>query len=149
MRGIEIARLLRRCWKIRRVFKGVYASDNLPKHVRKGSASAFVINLDPSHEPGSHWVALYISPFGNATYFDSYGVGPLIPSIAGFISKHSQTFRYNTIVIQDIISRTCGLYCVHFIRKMAVGVTLSEFLSPFKPHHPRFNDKKILALVRG
>ena len=82
MNGMTIRKLLIKDWTVKQIFRGVFSSDCLPKHVRKGVAHAFVINTDPHYKPGTHWVAVYVSAFGRATYFDSFGMLPFPQTIA-------------------------------------------------------------------
>ena len=39
------------------VFKGVFASNRLPKYIPKGKTVALIANMDPSHKPEQHWMA--------------------------------------------------------------------------------------------
>ena len=39
--------------------------------------SAYVINSDPSSEPGEHWVAVYFDKRGRGECFDSYRLSPI------------------------------------------------------------------------
>ena len=41
-------------------FRGVYAIDEIKSIKTVSYPSSFVINLDPSYKPGSHWVAVYL-----------------------------------------------------------------------------------------
>ena len=63
------------------IFKGVFSSNNLPSKKNFTIPAAFIINLSPSHEPGSHWVGIYINKKRIGYYFDSYGYLPKIKSI--------------------------------------------------------------------
>ena len=56
-------------------FRGVYAIDEMNLIKTVSYPSSFVINLDPSYKPGSHWVAVY---------FDKNGVGEFFYSFAGY-----------------------------------------------------------------
>ena len=51
----------------------VVAKDTLPEVVSTYS-SAFVCNTHDSHQPGEHWVAMYVDEIGD--YFDPYGQKP-------------------------------------------------------------------------
>ena len=51
-------------------FKGVYAIDEMKLIGTVSYPSSFVINLDPSYKPGSHWVAVYFDRNGIGEYFD-------------------------------------------------------------------------------
>ena len=55
-------------------FIGVFSSDILPSYAQTGY---YVVNLDTSQQPGSHWIAIKISKSKcQNEYFDSYGLGP-------------------------------------------------------------------------
>ena len=57
-------------------FKGVYAIDEMKLIKTVSYPSSFVINLDPSCKPGSHWVAVYFDRNGVGEYFDSFARYP-------------------------------------------------------------------------
>ena len=147
MRGYELQDLLCRDWYVRKSFVGIFPSNQLPRKVLKGESRAFVFNTDPHYKRGSHWVALFINSFGDATYFDSFGLPPIQASIKRFILNNSRSLRYNSIPIQSLVSKACGLFCIHFIRVMCRGGTLRDVLSHFNPYSQSFNDRKIKNLV--
>ena len=72
MNTLQIERLLKKGLKSKTIFKKVCALDQLEKPT---FPSAYVINSDPSSEPGEHWVAVYFDKRGRGEYFDSYGLG--------------------------------------------------------------------------
>ena len=148
MNGRQIRDLLIKDWSVKQIFRGVFSSDGLPKQVRKGVAHAFVINTDPHDKPGAHWVALYVSAFGRATYFDSFGMLPFPQTIADFLTYNQWTLRSNPVTLQSFDTSTCGLYCVLFIKYMCRGESLQNFLNLFKPHSPAYNDRKIRSLCQ-
>ena len=51
-------------------FRGVYMRDNLPKTPYPQECG--IMNLNTSHQPGSHWVCYY-KDNGKRIYFDSFG----------------------------------------------------------------------------
>jgi hypothetical protein len=74
----------------------------------------YIINLNNSTEPGSHWVALIKSKNDLLYYWDSYGMPPLIEILK--INKNK--IFYNKYNIQDIKDENCGYYCIWFIYHM-------------------------------
>ena len=54
-------------------FGGVLAQDELKLEYNK-SPKFYVVNTDPSHLPGEHWVAFYTG--GRPEFFDSTGHSP-------------------------------------------------------------------------
>ena len=51
-------------------FRGVFMRDNLPKTQYQQECG--IMNLNTSHQPGSHWVCYY-KDNGKRVYFDSFG----------------------------------------------------------------------------
>ena len=148
MIGYEIESILNRAdWRVKGVFRGVFSKDTLPKYLPSGQAHALVCNLSHSKHPGTHWVAIYISPFGDLTYFDSFGRAPDVTEIDIFINNHARTVTYNRLPIQGSITRTCGLYCIYFIIKRCEGFGLTKILSIFHPFKPEVNDSLIIKYV--
>lgn len=97
-------------------FAGVFASDTLPdpKQLDLKCDTCFVINLDPSFKPGSHWVCVILKPScAKNYYFDSYGIKPFIKSICSFLA--GKDFIYNNKRLQHPLSTTCGEWCIFFI----------------------------------
>ena len=72
-------------------FIGVFSSDTLPSYAQTGY---YVVNLDTSQQPGSHWIAIKISKSKcKNEYFDSYGLGP--PTVH-FIKFMKYNYIYNS-----------------------------------------------------
>ena len=149
MNGATIKKLLTEQWPAKYIFRGVYPSDRLPKHVPEGMAHAFVINTDTHTKPGEHWVAVYVSPFAKATYFDSFGMVPFPKAIDTFIRDNGWRLQTNPITLQSFTAATCGLYCVLFIEHMCKGGKLRDFLQRFNPLCPLTNDRKIQAIFHN
>ena len=136
MDGIQINRLLRPL----NIFRGVYASDRLPISPRNG---VYIINLDPSNLPGSHWVAVYLRNH-LAEYFDSYGLLPFVPNIINFLKTF--TVIHNRVQIQSFRSDICGEYCCLYTVSKSLGQTLHKFLTHFHHTIPHINDCRALKL---
>ena len=101
-------------------FRGVFTKDTLPSQALKG---AYVINMEDdldSHghsNPGTHWVALFISSDGNAAYSDSFG-SPPPESVVHFGEhgkKHRRHLAYTSKQLQNIQSDVCGWYAIYFL----------------------------------
>ena len=145
MRGYELRDLLMKDWRVRAVFRGVFASDKLPE-LSSGISHAIIVNLDKSYNPGTHWCAIFISAHGDLVYFDSFGMYPYVPSVKHFITQHSRTLQYNTVPIQSLLSKTCGLYAVYFIERMCRGDNLNKIVSKFNPYSSSWNDNRIIQM---
>ena len=75
---------IRKYYKNKPRFNGVYSRDNLPK-IKYG---AYVINLDEYSDIGTHWVALYVQNNNDSViYFDFFGVEHIAKEIKAFINN--------------------------------------------------------------
>ena len=86
-------------------FKGVYASDKIPK--LNDLSPYAILNLDTSKEAGSHWVA--IAKHGNNTYlYDSFGRNDtrIIPNLQ--FSGNGRIINTDNDVEQKIEETNCG-----------------------------------------
>ena len=112
----------------------------------------YIINLDEEHEEGTHWTGLYLSTH-YAIYFDSFGLSPP-QQIKDYV--RNWPLVYNTVQIQDIMSKACGYYVLDFIKffskykdkdlntNLKVGHKMSKFLQPYDVND-RSNNEKILS----
>ena len=148
MNSKQLAAVLLRDLCSRRVFRGVYPRNKLPYFVNTRHPSAFVINTDVSSGPGEHWVAVWFDGRGKAEYFDSFGLPPLYPDIESFILRHCRNYLYNQRMLQDLSSSMCGVYVLYFILMKSRGALMSRILSPFHPHKPQTNDRKVWSVVQ-
>lgn len=119
---------------IKHNFGGVFPSDNLPKY--KKQFNSYIINLDPSNKPGSHWIAVY---FGKniCYYFCSYGTDPN-ENILKFIRHNAKYIEWNKSLFQSLYSTTCGLFCIYFLHK----INNSEKLN-LNPRNTTYNENII------
>ena len=110
--GPSLDRLCRKLFGPR--FAGVYARDTLPKKLAPTSAwdplRFAIVNLDESHQPGSHWVAICQLPHGRRIVYDSFGRHPsiILPGEAGLMSTESDA--------EQVPAETnCGARCVTWL----------------------------------
>ena len=80
---------------------------------------SLVVNLDTSAQPGSHWIAMYITE-SHLEIFDSLGFKNTLeskpPFLLKFIEKLSLTHRiFITPPLQDPSSGLCGFYTIYFL----------------------------------
>ena len=140
MDSVQIDALLQKDRRTRDIFRGVYPSDKLSESPVNG---LYIVNLDPSHLPGSHWVAIYVRD-QFAEYFDSYGLHPFIPNILKFL--HPFTLSRNRVQIQSFHSDICGEYCCLYALSKSLGHSLHYFLKQFHHLIPHRNDCWALTL---
>ena len=97
-------------------FIGVFSSDTLPSYAQTGY---YVVNLDTSQQPGSHWIAIKISKSKSKNeYFDSYGLGPPTVHLKRFM-KYSYittlSFHYLCPVVHILHMEKKPFYSKDFV----------------------------------
>lgn len=108
-------------------FGGVISADEirkLPKKIPIG----FIMNLDKRNQPGSHWVAVYISN-DSIEYFDPFGKDPtdqFKKDITNFVnSMHlpiMMKFKINKVQRQHGNSFKCGYHSIRFLDDRFRGI---------------------------
>ena len=91
------------------VFKGVFASNRLPKYMPNGKTVALIANTDPSHKPAQHWVAFWYTKM-HVYFFDSYGIPPCKAPFHR-IMKYRKYKNYFGRRIQGMGGK-CRYYCI-------------------------------------
>ena len=129
-------------------FIGVYAENELKTLSINTFPCFLIINLDPSHMQGSHWLALRICRT-SLEIFDPLGFQilswPRIPcNLLNFLRRWScRRETFISPVIQSQKSVLCGYFCLTFILCRQV-VSFKKFLKIFKA--PKQNDQLLINL---
>lgn len=127
-----ITKLLEECDATRQNFIGCFPIDHIPA-IHPLPAS-MVINLDPSTQRGSHWVACYAcSPFV-VYYFDSLAMEPPV-EIAQYLNRFTHSHR-NKHMIQSMSTNVCGEYCIYWIYWMSIGIPNQKILKSLENSRP-------------
>lgn len=113
MDNFEIDDFLLNHPKTNKIFIGCYAADKIPQTDIYPYAA--IINTDKSGYPGTHWVAIYVQNSKVIEYFDSFGDPP--NSMIGNYLLNFEHIHRNQSVIQSVLSKNCGQYCIYFIFK--------------------------------
>lgn len=121
MRASEIKNLIHD-----KKFLGVFPSDQIPST----ASGAMIVNTDTSTQGGEHWVSLFVIDKKHVEYFDAFGLGPIVPEIISYI-QHFDQCTYSSIQIQDLLSTSCGYYCVAYVKNRLKGMSLEKFVHLF------------------
>lgn len=149
MNGDELKEILARDSYARRTFCGVFPRDVLTLiNVDTSKPSTYIVNTDPSYKQGEHWVVVYFNGLGKGEYFDSFGLPPRHVDIERFLNRHTWSYEHNRRTLQNVLSKTCGLYCLYYVIKRSRGESMKRVVSIFHPQRPRANDMKITRLMR-
>lgn len=129
-------------------FRGVFPSDRLP-HRLTHYPSAFVANVDPSSQPGSHWIAFYFDGKQQGEFWDSYGQPPEIYSsdIVDFLNNNSKRWTKNNRMLQSLDSNVCGQFCIYYLVHRCRGFSMNSIVSRFDKKNTRLNDAIVFEFV--
>jgi hypothetical protein len=112
-------------------FGGVIAADQI-KELPKKLPIGFVMNLDKSGDPGSHWVAVYING-DSVEYFDPLADPPskeFVRDIKAYLeSMHVPVlfkFKVNKIKWQSDTSDHCGWFCIQWLDNRFHGIPFAD-----------------------
>ena len=150
MNSAQIDAALRsdRCTKY--TFAGVFPSDALAILVKQLLPACYVVNLDPSSKPGSHWVCFYFPDnlADPAEYFDSYGQ----PVQKGAMERFWRKYGHKSCAtskkrLQGYFSTACGQYCIYYLTLRCRGYTMNEVCNFFTDSNYNWNDSMVVAFV--
>ena len=143
MDSIQILNIFRNDQVIQQIFNGVYPIDKLPKIPFK--PAALIINLDTSKQPGSHWVCLYFDKKAGCEYFDSYGRTPS-KKLINYMRKYATKIKYSKKCVQQLLTATCGQYCVYYLTWRCRGVYMKDIL---KSLNKEYADEFVTGFING
>lgn len=117
MNALTITKLLKQIPQCKNKFLGVFSQDRIP--LNPTADTCFIANTDVAKDPGTHWIAFYITRIKRIYYFDPYGLPPLKlhKYFNAFLNKSKYKWKYNKKQLQHITTSTCGAHCIHFIQE--------------------------------
>lgn len=132
--------------QLSKVFYGTVACDRLPSVLVKEGPTAYIVNTDPSDEPGTHWISLWTE--GNVCeIMDSYAVSLDVYGTAEplkeWMNRHFKCQVASGESLQSLYSQSCGDYALMYLVDKAEGRSMSDFLNRFKKRDFVGNDHKV------
>lgn len=108
-------------------FGGVYCKDELDF---RPASKYYIVNLENSDQPGSHWTLLYNCLPKVCLYVDSYAIPPP-REVAEFMSRTKKRGCYSDIQLQSLEGKdsdSCGYYCMYIAHELREGRPLARIL---------------------
>lgn len=133
----EINEIMYNCKSASPYFKGTFPSD-ADIRLKFNEKSAFVMNIDNSALPGSHWVCVFVDQNSNFYYLDS--INTVIPQIILELSKPFKNKYFLRKKLQPADSELCGQYCILFIHELASGTSFRKIEKIFRYRSCKQND---------
>ena len=129
----------------REVFRGVISRDQIALIDESGY---YIVNLNDSTQPGSHWVVINVKPNEVIEYFDSFGLNA--PNeVVELSNSLGVNYIYNSTQYQDLKSVLCGYWCLYFVNESRKGRTFYDILKPFSHTDTQFNERLIVEYFRS
>ena len=119
-------------------FQGVVSRDKIINCINEGF---YVVNLDDSTGPGTHWVAMCIKP-GIIEYFDSFVLN-CPEEVINLSDILGINYLYNSSQYQDFISVLCGYYCIYWINEIYKGKSYYDVIKVFDITDTNYNEQLI------
>ena len=144
--------------KLKLPVKDVVPCDFLPL-IKLRKNQCVIVNLDPSHRPGSHYIVLWNEGNNKYFYFDSLGLPCTNTDILSYINtsraKARNNFRYmgelvySDKVIQAPLSFFCGFFCIAYIASRKLKMSLNDFYDIFLqfPYEIEKNDNLVIDFI--
>lgn len=121
-------------------FLGCFARDKIPSIVEY--PSFIIVNTDKSSDRGTHWVAMRFTA-RECEYFDSFGLPPLHQEMINAVG--SRKMLWNGRCLQHPSSRTCGEFCIAFVKLRSLHFSFIRFIKYFSSD-TKSNDKKVKSI---
>ena len=126
-------------------FIGCFPSNRLPE-ISKYPCS-LIVNSEKAGHKGLHWYSLFLLK-DKCIFFDSFGFPCLEPDILKYLMRQSyKTVSYNKICIQDIMSVSCGLFCISFVKHVHSSESFGKFILNFSTVDLKQNDSIVIDLL--
>ena len=113
----QIEIILRRNNFTRKIFKGVFASNEIKLFDKY--PYCFVATTDKAGSIGSHWLAFYVPNSRTVEYFDSLGEQPN-NDIKSFLEKF-KNIKLNKSQLQASYENSCGPHAIYFLVNRCMG----------------------------
>jgi hypothetical protein len=134
MNGAEILNFFRMCDHMINRLGGIVAIDQLPRDGIRNK-NILIVNTDLSHNPGLHWVCIYIDESGPSEYFDPLGFPPCHYSLEleNFLINTSNSYYKIKTPVQHKKSDSCGHFCLYYAYYRSLNYPMRDIVSDFHP----------------
>ena len=123
-------------------YGGCFSTDILNK-MGKNQSKFYILNLDSSDGPGTHFVLLYMCDKDVGIYFDSYGLSPS-EQVVKYLKKYRTHNIRNIGGIQHLKSSACGFYCLFLVDMLLQGKSLVDTIAMFDTRGDLWKNDSIL-----
>lgn len=126
-------------------YLGCFPSDKIPLPTFHEPPFGFILNLDESDLPGSHWIAIFSPIQNHAYYYDPLGKAPDGP-ILKYLNAYFKTYQFSTSLLQNPFSNVCGYHALAFLLLAFKGLKFETIIETFNKSKNQA-DKLVVSLV--
>jgi hypothetical protein len=148
MNSLQISNILNNYRRLRGIFIGVFASDNIRISPTASYPLCFVANTERQGTAGEHWIACWASSRQRVEYFDSFG-DPPPPEIEHKLRAHFPVIEKNKFRMQSLLSDACGPYCIAFLALRLRCGSFNRLMRKFVSLPSRERDHAVKYFVRS
>jgi hypothetical protein len=108
-----------------------------------------IVNSDPSHKPGEHWLCIYMENVKTPLeFYDSYGLGmeSFSPEFTSFANRLGKRVVEIKTRLQALNSTTCGAYCVYILYMRLYRHPMKCVYKKFSNNY-NYNDKLVSKFI--
>ena len=126
----------------------VCALDQLPRKITH-RPTFYIINSQPSHKPGKHWLVLYFPRIGSVEFFDSLGHGPNYYSwrLERYLKTQGGYCIYNKRRYQQVGTKTCGQFCCYYVHQRCMDRPMRDILKDFDEQRLNYNEEMVTEFM--
>ena len=110
-------------------YGGCFSTDILNK-IGKNQYKFYILNLDSSRGPGTHFVLLSLMDKDVGIYFDSYALSPP-EQVVRYMKKYRTENIRNIGQIQQTQASSCGFFACYIADMLMKGRTFVDIISDF------------------
>jgi hypothetical protein len=126
---------------------GVFAADNIPRHLPLGKGC--VVNTDFSNSDGLHWCAVFKPNHQRIEFFDSFGHEPSFfhQFWERVLLAQCQYLDYCSHPVQSETTNVCSQHCLFYLYLRARNVAYIDIMKNIYTRNRCFNDDVVVDYV--
>jgi hypothetical protein len=124
-------------------FIGVFPLDAIPAKLK--SSTCVIINSDPSHLPGEHWLAVTVDKDGHCCFFDSFAKPAAFygKRFEKLLSGTDKDYWRSKVTVQQATSNVCGFHVVYFTAQWLRSIDCNRIMDSYHSS-PKVNDQMVV-----
>ena len=133
-------------------FYGTVPCDGLPERPDTSRSMGYIVNTDPSGQPGRHWLGVWTNDKNACEVFDSFALpletyGTTTP-LKRWLTRHFKYVTSNGQSVQSLHNQSCGGHALMFLVAKSQGQSMSRFQNTWSRRDYVANDHRVGQWVK-